>query len=255
MERVIWSIRRRLSACQPSVRAQVDELGSLVGGWLWPTVCALCRARGQPGLDLCADCEADLPWNDTACPRCAAPLAAAVESVCGACVRRPPFMHSVCSALRYAYPVDRLVQGLKYRGEASYGRVLGSLLARRVSAQALPPPQALIPMPLSLQRYRARGFNQSYELASQLAKALNAPIRADLVVRRRDTLEQAGLGAAERRRNVRGAFTLRRTLDLRRVAIIDDVMTTGSTANELAKVLRRGGATNVAVWIVARAGS
>jgi ComF family protein len=163
-------------------------------------------------------------------------------------------MHSACAAFRYAYPVDRLVQGLKYRGEASYGRVLGALLAQRLVARAARPPQALIPMPLSLQRYRARGFNQSHELALPLAKALHAPIRADLVVRQRETQEQAGLGALERRRNVRGAFTLCRPLELQHVAIIDDVMTTGSTANEVAKVLRRGGAMNVEVWCVARAG-
>jgi ComF family protein len=162
-------------------------------------------------------------------------------------------MHRACAAFRYAYPVDRLVQALKYRGEAPCGRVLGALLARCVAARGLPAPQALIPTPLSRQRYRARGFNQSHELALQLAKALRAPIRADLVVRQRDTQEQAGLGGAERRRNVRGAFALTQPLELRHVAIIDDVMTTGSTASELAKVLRRGGATCVEVWTVARA--
>ena len=243
------------SDCQPSIRCKVDELLSRAAERLWPTVCVLCRARGQSGLDLCPGCEADLPWNGCACVRCAAPLYARVDERCGACLRRPPFMHSACAAFRYAYPIDRLVQGLKYRREASYARVLGALLARRLVARAAPPPQALIPMPLSPQRYRARGFNQSYELALPVALALRVPIRADLVVRERETQEQAGLGAAERRRNVRGAFALLRPLELQHVAIIDDVMTTGSTANEVAKVLRRGGATNVEAWCVARAGA
>jgi ComF family protein len=215
----------------------------------------LCGGRGQPDLDLCHGCERDLPWITHACPRCATPLTTTTELLCGACLRRPPHMHSACAAFRYAYPVDRLVQRLKYQGEAPCGRVLGALLARVVAARERPPPQALVPMPLSERRYCARGFNQSHELALELAKALRAPIRADLAVRERDTQEQAGLGGSERRRNVRGAFALAKPLGLRHVAIIDDVMTTGSTASELAKVLRRGGATNVELWTVARAGA
>jgi ComF family protein len=223
-----------------------------LAAFLYPSTCVLCRRAGQLELDLCAGCERDLPWIEHACERCAAPLASGAALVCGACLRRPPAMHAASAAFLYSYPVDRLVQGLKYRGAAPWGRVLGALLARHVAARGLPAPEALIPTPLSHQRYRVRGFNQSHEIALQLSSSLRLPVRADLVVRQRDTQEQASLGAAERRRNVRGAFALAQPLRLRHVAIVDDVMTTGSTARELAKVLRRGGATNVEVWVVAR---
>jgi ComF family protein len=176
-------------------------------------------------------------------------------AVCGACLRRPPFFHAACAPFRYDYPVDWLIHGLKYRREGPCGRVLGELLARRLSQRlrsALP--QAIIPMPLSASRYRQRGFNQAYELARALRPALDVDVRADLVVRLRDTKEQAGLKQKDRRRNVRGAFVLQQPLPARHLAILDDVITTGSTANEVAKVLLRGGATKIEVWAVARAG-
>jgi ComF family protein len=220
-------------------------------------VCILCRGAGQPGLDLCAACALDLPANDVACSRCAIPLTASANAayVCGACLRRRPAFHAAFVPFRYDYPLDWLIHGLKYRREAASGRILGALLARRLLAQpARSFPELIIPTPLSIRRYRERGFNQAIELARPVSAAIGAPWRADLVVRHRETREQSGLGRRERRRNVRGAFALCKPLPARHVAILDDVVTTGSTAHELARVLRRGGATRIELWGVARAG-
>jgi ComF family protein len=232
----------------------VDRWTKALSAWLWPPRCVLCGQAGQPGLDLCAGCEADLPINDAACSQCAEPLAGAIgrSLLCGACLRRmPPFQ--CCAAFRYAYPVDRLIQGLKYRRRLAYGRVLGQLLARRLMTRDGALPQLIVPVPLGTRRYRERGYNQARELALPIHHALGLPLRSDLIVRRRETLEQAALDRKQRRKNIRDAFALTGALPSRHIAIVDDVVTTGSTVTELAKLLRRAGAERVEVWAVARA--
>jgi ComF family protein len=147
-----------------------------------------------------------------------------------------------------------LVRALKYRQRLSHGRVLGELLAQSLALKRTEPwPELLIPVPLSESRYRERGFNQASELAKQLQRALSIPLRADILDRKRATREQAGLDRFGRRKNVRNAFALGGPLNAKHVAIVDDVVTTGSTANEIARVLRRAGAEKIEVWAVARA--
>lgn len=243
-----------VNRCQPTTRAVVDDWRARAANWLWPSMCVLCGAAGQPDVGLCIACESDLPFNPHACVCCANPLAATVRApyICGACLRRRPHFHAAYAPFRYGYPIDRLIHGLKYRREAACGRVLGGLLARRLLLRSTPPPQLIIPIPLSTRRYRERGFNQAIELARPIRAALGIPVRTDLLVRQRDTKEQTGLRQKERRRNVRGAFAVAADPGARHIAILDDVITTGSTANELAKVLRRAGATKVEVWAIAR---
>lgn len=224
---------------------------------LWPSTCVLCRRQGQPSLDLCRACAADLPANTIACAICAQPLVTDGPGslVCGACLQRSPPFQSSFAPLRYAYPVDWLIQGLKYRRELACGRVLGELFARRLlHLRTAPLPELIIPVPLAARRYRERGYNQASELSRPIHCITGVAVRADLVARQRETLEQAALNRKERRRNVRRAFAMIATLPARHVAILDDVVTTGSTVTELAKVLRRAGAKRVEVWAMARAG-
>lgn len=224
---------------------------------LLPSTCVLCAGGEQAGdLDLCAGCADDLPENANACAQCAEQLSGhrGEARLCGACLRKPPRFHAAHCAFRYGFPVDHLVRALKYGGRLAHARVLGSLLARSLADSARESwPQALIPVPLAKQRFGERGFNQAIEIAKQLEKELCIPLRADVLERRRDTREQAGLDRAARRRNVRGAFALRAPLPADHVAIVDDVVTTGSTANEIARVLRKAGAKRIEVWAVARA--
>jgi ComF family protein len=244
-----------IKGCQLGASDLVDSWRRRVAAQLWPSVCVLCRARGQDAVDLCAACEADLPLNALACSRCAMPLHAdgAHALVCGRCLRKPPAFTAAYAPYRYAYPVDSLVQGLKYRRQGACGRVLGELLARRLQ-QLGATCEAIIPTPLSPRRFRSRGYNQAHELARPLQALLGVAIRSDLVERVRETQEQAGLKQEERRNNVRNAFALCRPLPVRHVAILDDVITTGSTAHELARVLQRAGAVRIDLWAVARAG-
>lgn len=225
----------------------------------WPSTCILCGNAGAPGSDLCDNCNADLPVNAPACSVCAEPLAAIdcnpSHLMCGACLMRSPRFDLALCAFRYAYPLDHLVRALKYRNSVAPARVLGEALARRVQLErAHPLPSALIPVPLAQERFRERGYNQAIELTRWLSRRLGVRMRADCVVRQRETAEQAGLSRKDRRKNIRGAFSVVRAVDDTHVAIVDDVITTGSTANELARVLKKSGVKRVEVWAVARAG-
>ena len=235
----------------------------MVNGWLksiqavlLPPHCVLCGGAGErPLLDLCAPCAADLPRNLDACARCAAPLPPGTPfgSICGACLKRRPRFDDALAPFCYAYPLDHLVRDFKYRGRLAYGRVLGTLLAQHLQRQAAPLPELLLPVPLHCARQRERGFNQSCEIARHVAEQLDIALDESLCIRARATLDQARLTARERRSNVRGAFALARRPRGAHVAILDDVLTTGSTLNELARILKRGGVKRVSAWAVARA--
>jgi ComF family protein len=190
--------------------------------------------------------------NLPACGRCGAALTtAAGDSICGACLTRTPFFDSSLCAFRFAYPIDHLIRGLKYAQALAHAQVLGELLARQLHLHNVPRPDCLIPVPLSSERFRERGYNQAIELGRFVERAFRVSMRTNLIERIRHTPEQAGLTRDERRKNLRGAFAILREPPPH-VAILDDVMTTGSTVNELAQVLRRAGVLRVQVWAVAR---
>jgi ComF family protein len=215
----------------------------------------LCGGAGDTDIDLCRECAADLPANEPACISCAEPLPAAsgAPNVCGACLRDPPPFCSSFVPFRYAYPLDHLVRGLKFRNELACGRVLGQLLANRVLARAEPLPEAIVPVPLARRRYRQRGYNQATELALAIRRTTQVAVKTDVAIRQRETAEQVGLDRKARQRNVTGAFAAVAPLRARHVAILDDVVTTGSTVRELAAVLRQAGAERIEVWAIARA--
>ena len=220
----------------------------------YPAVCTLCGAEGHDGLDLCCGCLDDLPFNRHACQRCALPLPDVVPkgSLCGQCQKQPPKFDRCYAPLRYAYPLDHLVSGLKFRSKLAHGNLLSRLVADHLMQQQCELPELIIPVPLHASRQRERGFNQALELARPLGKWFGLPIENSHVIRNRATSPQMGLDKQARRKNIRGAFELKRKLTARHVAIVDDVVTTGNTVNELATLLRRGGVERVDVWAVAR---
>ncbi len=231
----------------------VNNCTRFVQALLFPGSCVLCGGSGQGQQDLCPDCERDLPWLRRACVRCARPLATSDALVCGTCLRRPPAFQNTIAALHYQRPVDALICGLKFNQQLQFARVLGNLLARAVLNRNLPPPDALIPVPLHPGRQRQRGFNQAIELARPAARLFGIPLASRCCTRIRATDSQSLLNRRERSANVRGAFGLRGAVPGSHVAIVDDVMTTASTAQALARTLRAGGARQVDVWCVARA--
>jgi ComF family protein len=225
---------------------------------LWPSRCLACDEPGQDGLDLCAACTDDLPWNRCACPRCAIPLPA--PAVCGACLRREaalarrgrrPPLEDVRAACVYAAPVDRLLPRFKFHHDLAAGALLAQLMAEAFAG--LPRPDALIPLPLHRARLRRRGYDQALELAKPLARTLDLPLRDDLLQRVRATAPQSELSAAARRRNLKNAFAVRHpAVTLTHVVLIDDVMTTGATLHAAADALRRAGIARIDAWVCAR---
>lgn len=217
-----------------------------IGSLLFGGSCFLCR--GEAAALLCAQCDADLPRLDAAalCPRCA--LASPGGAVCGRCLAQPPAYDATYAALAYAFPADVLVQSLKFRGELALAPLLGSLLLRCIPGGSA---DYLLPVPLSPERLRSRGYNQALEIARALADA-GARLAPGLCVRRRDTAVQMELPLDEREKNVRGAFECPRLVAGATVAVLDDVMTTGATLQEIASTLKRAGAARVVNWVVAR---
>ncbi len=230
------------------IKAKVNGWLKNVQPWLFPPVCLLCGAGGAG--DVCAACEADLPWLRAACSVCAAPLP--VAGVCGRCLRQPPPFDKAHALWRYAAPADALILRLKFAGKLSVARYLGACMAERLGARDAPLPQALIPVPLHATRLRERGFNQAVELARPLAAALGIVLDYRSCARVRATEAQAALPAAARKRNVRGAFAVARPLRYAHVAIVDDVMTSGHTVAALSTALRKAGVRRVEVWVCAR---
>jgi ComF family protein len=214
----------------------------LLASLLFGGTCYLCRGTARELL--CQQCLEDLPrLADARCPRCA--LASPGGALCGRCLAEPPAFDATIAALAYAFPADALVHALKFRGELALAGFFGKILAGRIDNERV---DCVVPVPLSPARLRSRGYNQAVELA----RALGRKVDLDLCVRERDAAPQMELPYAERRKNIRGAFRCTRALDGETVAVVDDVMTTGATLDEIASVLKNAGARRVVNWIVAR---
>jgi ComF family protein len=226
----------------------------MVNNWklidhLFGATCPLCAA---PGAAICGPCLDSLPFNRHACCRCALPLPADADdaTLCTNCLRRTPRFDAVIAPLIYANPVNELIARLKYRRQLFVGRLLADVLAGFIN-RSLAFPQLLVPIPAGAGRLRSRGFNQASELALHLGSRCGIPVAPNLLRRNDGEQTQRGLGRRARRGNVLGAFECRQAPPAH-VALVDDVMTTGATADEASRVLRRAGATRIEVWVVAR---
>ncbi len=215
---------------------------------LFPHACLLCGAPA--GADrLCGGCGDDMPHHTVPqCPQCAIPTP--VGQLCGACLKHPPAYDRSVAAFSYSFPVDQLIPALKYHSRLAIAQVLGQHLAEAVAAR--PRPDLLIPMPLHPARIRQRGFNHATEIGRVVAKSLNLKLDFECCKRVRDTPPQVALAYDQRRRNVRGAFVCEGDVSGKRIALIDDVMTTGTSLDESAKTLKKAGAGEVEIWVVAR---
>jgi ComF family protein len=220
---------------------------------LLPPRCVLC---GQccSSVCLCEPCRIDLPWPGPHCYQCGLPVASPIDKICGACIQnRPPFTRTIYPLI-YQFPADRLVQAFKFKRQLVAGRILSHLMCESVIASQMVFPDVLIPVPLHKLRLLKRGFNQAYELGAYASQLLKIPMLTTGLGRLRNTKAQSGLTRKQRRRNVRGAFYWRGPdKPGLHVALIDDVMTTGTTVNECARVLKKAGAKRVDVWVAARA--
>jgi len=229
----------------------VKTFAGKVARLLFADCCVLCGAGGSDGW-FCVRCTALLPRNDGACRRCAKPLALPTElRLCAGCQTAPPAFAASRAALRYEFPVDSALKSIKFNRRLYLVPAFSSLLLQELE-QHFSDTDALLPVPLHHWRQAGRGFNQARELCRPLARATGLPLLRN-VKRVRATRPQSGLEARERRRNLRQAFAVHGALDCRRPLIVDDIMTTGETCDQLARLLLRHGASSVRVLVVARA--
>ncbi len=231
------------------MRASLDSLTS-------GQECYLCD--GAAAAPVCAECVAAFPPLPAArCPCCALPAA---MQRCGRCLTHPPHYDTTVAALAYADPLDHAVQAFKYHHALGLARFLSGLLDAAVSAAGAPGSgtgadtriDLIIPLPLAPARLAQRGFNQALELARPIAARRRIALNARAVRRIRNTPPQAQLPWHERARNIKGAFVCDMPLTGMRVAVVDDVMTTGASLDEMARVLKVAGAAHVTNWVVAR---
>ena len=227
--------------------SSVGVLAAQVLNTLLPQDCLLCGAPSGERI-LCRPCQDDVPRLVTdLCPVCAQPCPGG--SLCGECLRHPPHFDATLAPFRYAFPANKLIQALKFGHRLG----LAPFLAEAMLQGLRPTADLMIPMPLGPGRLRERGFNQALELARPLARALGLPLDLSICQRRLDTLPQSLLPWKERRKNIRHAFECLADLDGKSVIVVDDVMTSGATLDELAATLKRHGAARVTNWVAARA--
>ena len=222
---------------------------------LVPSSCLLCNGYVRGIKPLCSGCENDLPWNTHACIRCAIPMHG-IGAICGQCLQEPPnFQHALC-AFRYEQPVAGLLNRFKHNGKLTCGHWLAHGLADAVikhyQAEKIPLPDCIIPVPLHWKRLRHRGFDQGLEISKVLARRLTLPL-SNALYRQRATNSQQGLDRMQRQNNLAGAFALqRKSSDYSSVALVDDVLTTASTASEITSLLLNEGVSDIHIWAIAR---
>jgi len=219
-------------------------------------ICLLCSEPADEATPICTDCETELPWLGDHCQTCALPLPAP-GLTCGQCLHEPPPFQRVIAPWLYDFPLDSLITRFKHSAKWPYGRLLGELLAQFLQHrfdEGLACPDALVPVPLAVKRLRQRGFNQAAMLARWLGDSLGIASDEHLLKRVQDTSAQQELKAEARKKNLRHAFALMPGAQVvgRHLALVDDVLTTGATAQALARLLMEAGAARVDVYCLAR---
>jgi ComF family protein len=218
-----------------------------------PSLCAVCHGWGRQRV--CALCIARFEQIQRRCERCALPVPGAGR-MCGACLIDPPPFARALAGVDYDHPWDGLITHFKFHGALDLAPSLAQRMLAAFERSGGEAPSLLLPVPLSSERLRERGYNQAWELARRIARPLRCAADPHLLLRIRDTPHQLALPPGQRASNVRAAFAVepRRLAEVRgrRVTVVDDVMTSGATLREVARVLLQAGASEVAVWVVAR---
>ena len=232
----------------------VNNWLNIIQDYLLPPTCILCGNPGFDSQDICQPCFNDLQKNIHCCYRCAVIFETPnpKPQLCGHCLSQSPTFDETHAPFIHQSIIRYLIASLKFNKQYKNARLLGYMLATHLEKTS-EMPELIIPVPLHSQRYKERGFNQTIEIAKTVSKRLNIPIDTKSCIRSRNTPHQTNLSAKQRNKNIKNAFQLTKPVKARNIAILDDVMTTGSTANELAKVLKKAGATRVDIWVCARA--
>ncbi|EPJ49835.1 MAG: hypothetical protein OFPI_22390 [Osedax symbiont Rs2] len=213
--------------------------------------CVFCDLPTRTSAQLCKGCFADLPWLTKQCFRCALPLPySSRDQLCRSCLHTSPSFYQTTALFRYQFPIDLLMPKIKQQQQRYHFKWLAQCIAKNLDPQQMLT-QALIPVPIAKSKLLRKGYNQAAQLAFELSRQLQIKLDTTTVTKNRNTQAQAELGASARKNNLRGAFDINKH-NYRHLTIIDDVMTTGATANEIARALLNSGVEQVDVWIIAR---
>lgn len=228
---------------------------NIIQNKLLPPRCILCDSPGLTVFDLCQACYDELPRNLNCCRQCGARLSVetTTDLICGQCLEYAPGFDTAFIPYLYQGGVRHLITRLKFNQQYKNARLLADLLLTSRLESQPDQPQCLIPVPLHPNRYQERSFNQSIEIGRHLARQLQIPLSLDHCLRIRDTPHQTELNARQRQQNLQQAFAIKQPLPYQHIAIIDDVVTTGTTASILAKTLKHHGVSRVDIWACARA--
>jgi ComF family protein len=223
------------------------EFKKLISTFSTKSACYFCLSPTDAVC--CKQCELDFMKESPRCPICAKPHHA--EAVCGKCIISPPLFSSTTVLFNYAYPAKKMVLDFKFNKRVELSTFFAELLLDRIKSKDKLP-EALIPVPLHKKRQAQRGYNQSLELAKHLANKLDIPINASLCKRIVNTDPQSELPMKSRRKNVKNAFALNNDRMPKHIAIVDDVITTGSTINEISRLFKSAGCERIDIWAIAR---
>jgi len=217
-------------------------------------ICPLCQETSQSIV--CTSCLESLPAIEHQCFQCGLSLNMVDSSLnalrCGQCVKTPPAFDLCISPYHYALPISQFITQLKFQHKLYYARILADLLMKKIEQHAEGLPDCIIPVPLHKKRLRERGFNQALEIARPIAKRYSIKLDISCCSRVISTAPQMDQDKRTRQKNIHNAFEVTTPLKYKHIAIIDDVMTTGHTVNELARILRKQGAERIQIWSPAR---
>lgn len=231
----------------------VNNWFNIIQDCLFPPTCFLCNLSCDHSHDLCEACAINFTKNTNCCSKCGDAIETPIKTaLCGKCLSNPPAYDKTHAPYIYQSGIRHLIQTLKFNNDYKNSRLLGNLIADS-AIDSITFPEVIIPVPLHPVRYRQRGFNQSLEIARTVSERLSIPLDYSSCQRRKYTLQQSALPAKQRHQNLRNAFTISRPINAKHIVILDDVMTTGATANEMAATLKKAGATRVDIWVCARA--
>jgi len=240
----------------------VDNLYSLLGhirAELTRRQCYLCDAPCQPPHPICENCYRDLPWNHNHCQRCQLPMDNSGKEnrlICGLCLQQAPSFRVCLAPLRYEAPIQGIIQHFKYSNQRYLGQLMSGLLVDEIrdyySANEIPLPKILMPVPLHQTKRKQRGFNQAEDIADFLGRSLGLSVDRKSLIKARPTEAQASLSKSDRTKNLRDSFRIKPLQHWESIALIDDVMTTMATAEYLSALLLAAGAKEVHVWCLAR---
>ncbi len=228
------------------------EIVASIARWFsTPTVCVLCDHRHAKPVAICDKCTLLFSPLENPCQYCSRALSNQDFLICGECLRKKPAFDRVMTGYRYEEPLRTLLHEFKYKGALHLRTFLAQLMMTTFDTEASRA-DCIIPIPLHTQRMKQRGFNQAAELAKLISKKINIKYDPKLCTKIRNTSPQVGLNAQERQKNLRHSFKAKPS-SYHYVLLIDDLLTTGSTAHEMAKILKQQGVQRVDVWCCARA--